>query len=189
MSGSLRNSRISLKTTQDEFGQANILGMPLQKSGGDRIEKRDKIYDFTPEIHKALSSTSYNGKTMKNESDILMMNNIIRDLGCTGIGDKSSKRKSFYTKTLPKLVQDIHKKTFDDIKDNFGNLEGQGVKIIIPPNIIDIYTRLEILLGLKLSGHTDTVTEATALIDQLYKLGEIQNKQQYRNAINKFSTP
>ena len=36
------------------------------------------------------------------------------------------------------------------------NLQGEGVKIIIPSNIIDIYTRLEILLGLKLSGHTDT---------------------------------
>ena len=69
------------------------------------------------------------------------------------------------------------------------NLEGQGIqKISIPSNIIDIYTRLEILLGLRLSGHTDTLTEASALIDQLYKLGEIQNKQQYRNALNKFST-
>ena len=47
---------------------------------------------------------------------------------------------------------------------------GKGIeKIIIPSNIIDIYTRLEILLGLKLSGHTDTLTEASNLIDELYK--------------------
>ena len=66
-------------------------------------------------------------------------------------------------------------------------LKGRGVeKIIIPSNIIDIYTRLEILLGLKLSGHTDTLTEASNLIDELYKRGEIHNKQQYRNALNKF---
>ena len=45
--------------------------------------------------------------------------------------------------------------------------------------MIDIYTRLEILLGLKLSGHTDTLTEASNLIDEKYKLGEIQTKQQY----------
>ena len=45
------------------------------------------------------------------------------------------------------------------------------------------------LLGLKLSGHTDTLTEATSnLKDDLYKTGEIQNKQQYRNALNKFSS-
>ena len=64
-------------------------------------------------------------------------------------------------------------------KNNFNkrNLEGQGVhKIIIPSNIIDIYTRLEVLLGLKLSGHSDTLTEASNLIDELYKRGEIQNK-------------
>ena len=68
------------------------------------------------------------------------------------------------------------------------DLQGRGIeKIIIPSNIIDIYTRLEILLGLKLSGHIDTLTEASNLIDDLYKRGEIQNKQQYRNALNKLS--
>ena len=35
-------------------------------------------------------------------------------------------------------------------------------------------TRLEILLGLKYSGHTDTLTEANNLIDELYKRVEIQ---------------
>ena len=68
------------------------------------------------------------------------------------------------------------------------NSEGRAVKLIIPSNIIDIYTRLEILLRLKLSGHTDTLKEASNVIDELYKRGEVQNKQQYRNALNKFST-
>ena len=69
------------------------------------------------------------------------------------------------------------------------NLQGRGIeKIIIPSNINDIYTRLEVLLELKRNGHTDTLTEASNLIDELYKRGEIQNKQQYRNALKKFST-
>ena len=67
-------------------------------------------------------------------------------------------------------------------------MNGQGVKIIIPSNIIDIYTRREILLGLKLCGHTDTLTEASNLMDELYKRGEIQSEQRYLNALNKFST-
>ena len=71
---------------------------------------------------------------------------------------------------------------------NKRNLQGEGVKIILPSNIIDIYTRLEVLLGLKLSGHTDTLTEASNLIDDLYKRGEIQNKNQNRNAPNKLQT-
>ena len=41
---------------------------------------------------------------MKNESDILMMNNIIRDLGYTGVDDRDSKRKTFFLKKIPKLV-------------------------------------------------------------------------------------
>ena len=68
-------------------------------------------------------------------------------------------------------------------------LKVRGIeKTIIPSNIIDIYTRLEVLLGLKLSGHTDTLTEASNLIYELYKRDEIQTKQQYRNALNKFSS-
>ena len=68
-------------------------------------------------------------------------------------------------------------------------LKGKGIeKTIIPSNVINIYTRLEILLGLKLSSPTDTLTEASALLDQLSKMGEIQNKQKYRNAPIKFQT-
>ena len=68
-------------------------------------------------------------------------------------------------------------------------MKGRGIeKIIIPSNVIDIDTRLEVLLGLKLAGQTDTLTEASALLGELYKRGEIQNEQQYRNAPNKFST-
>ena len=116
-----------------------------------------------------------------------MLYNIVSDIGYTGIGDNKSKRKIFLTEKLPKLVEDIQNKTFDEITDSSDDLQGEGFKIIIPSNIIDIYTRLEVLLGLKLSGHTDTLTEASNLIDELYKQGEIENKQQYQNASNKFS--
>ena len=79
---------------------------------------------------------------------------------------------------------ELMKKLLSSISDS-DNLQGEGVKIITPSNIIDIYTRLEVLLGLKLSGQTDTLSEASALIDQLNKLGEIQHTHQYRNALDK----
>ena len=184
--GRLMSSANSLKIIATPSGPT-ILGVPIFTLGGDRIQIKDNVYDLTPEIYKALSYTGYEGKTMKNENDILMFNNIIRDLGYTGIGDIKSKRKKFLTEELPKLVEDIQNKTFEEINDDSdSDLQGRRVKIIIPSNIIDIYTRLEVLLGLKLSGHTDTLTEASNLIDELYKRGEIQNKQQYRNALNKF---
>ena len=124
---------------------------------------------------------------MKNEDDILTMYNIVRDLGYTGDGDKKSNRKTFFTALIPKLVDEMQNKTFDENTDDCDDLQGNGVKIIIPSNIIDIYTRLELLLGLNLSGHADTLSEASNLKDELYKRGEIQNKQQYRNALSKVS--
>ena len=183
--GRLMSSANSLKINSTPSG-ATILGVPINTLGGDRIQIKDNIYDLTPEIYKALSYTGYEGKNLKNENDILMLYNIINDLGYTGIGDSKSKRKFFLTETLPKLVEEIQNRTFEEITDDSDDLQGEGVKIIIPSNIIDIYTRLEILLGLKLSGHTDTLTEASNLIDELYKRGEIQTNYHYRNALNKF---
>ena len=90
---------------------------------------------------------------------------------------------------LPKAIDKIRNPPLPSIENvSDSDLEGRGLKILIPSNIFDIYNRHEVLLGLKLSGHTDTLTEASNLIDDLYKRGEIQNKQQYRNALNKFST-
>ena len=109
-------------------------------------------------------------------------------MGYTCVGDRPSNRKTFFTKILPKLVEEIQNKTLDEIIDNHDDLKRKGVRNIIPSNVIAIYTRLEVLLGLKLSGHTNTLTEAGNLIDELFKRGEIQNKQQYRNALEKFST-
>ena len=97
---------------------------------------------MTPEVYKALSNTGCTGKTMKNENDILMMNNIIRDLRYTGDVDRDLKRKTFFTIILPKLVEETQNKNFDEITDDSNDLQGEGLKIIIPSNINDIYTRL-----------------------------------------------
>ena len=185
--GKLMSSLNSLKLKSSPFG-ATILGVPIYTLGGDKVRIHDNDYELTPEIYKALSSTGYTGKSMKKESDILMMSNILNELSYTGIGDRESKRKTFFTITLPKLIEKNQNKTFDDITDESVDLRGEGIRNIIPSIKIDIYARLEVLLGHKLSGHTDTLTEASNLIDELYIRGEIQNKQQYRNALNKFST-
>ena len=87
------------------------------------------------------------------------------------------KENLFFTKTLPKLVDVFQNKTFIEITDDSDGLQEEGVKIIIPSDIIDLYTRLDLLLGLKVSGHTDIFTETSTLIDELYNIGEIQKKQ------------
>ena len=173
----LENTSTSLKLNKDEDDNYKVLNSVIKPLGGDKILVNGNIYELTPEIHKALSNPSYTGKSMKNENDRRNLYNFLTDIGYNGLGDGKINQKKFFTKLI---------KDYRNIKKE--ELDGQGVKIIIPSNIIDIYTRLEILLGVKLSGHTDTLTEASNLIDELYKRGEIQNKQQYRNALGKFTT-
>ena len=161
---------------------ATILGDAIYTPAFDKLRIRDNDCELTIENYKILSFTGYTGKTMKNAKDILMMNSDLNDLSSTGIGVGDTKKKTFFTITLPKLFEEIQNKSFEEITDDSDDFQGQGVEIIIPSNIIDIYTRLEIFFGLKLSGHVDTFTEASFLVDELYKRGEIQNKQQYQKA-------
>ena len=113
-----------------------------------------------------------------HDENVLTFDKILNSLDYDPSKDSNSKRT--------KSIENDLKKRVHKIKNPPLTLQGEGVKIINPSNIIDIYTRLEILLGLKLSGHTDTLTEASNLIDELYKRGDIQNKKQYRNALDKF---
>ena len=106
MIGSLMNSKTSLKITQkDESGRANILGVPIQISGADIKKINENIYEVTPEIYKSLTSPLYTGKTMTNENDILMMNNIMNDLGYTDEGDRDWIRKTIFTKNFQNYLR------------------------------------------------------------------------------------
>ena len=64
-------------------------------------------------------------------------------------------------------------------------LQGEGMKVIIPPNFFDFWTRAKMLFGLKLTGPFDISAEASYLVDEVYKRVEIQNNQQNRNALDK----
>ena len=75
--------------------------------------------------------------------------------------DLKSARMKDALYNLPKAIDKIRNPplpTIENIEDVSENLHGEVVKVIIPSNMIDIYTRLEILLEIKLSGHTDTLT-------------------------------
>ena len=100
------------------------------------------------------------------------------------IGLKSAVKDALYN--LPKAVFKIQNHILPAVENTSDEIQGEGAKITIPGNIIDICTKPDILLGLNLSSHTDTLTEASKLVDELYKRGEIQNKQQHRYALNKF---
>ena len=179
---SLKDDSSSIKLVDDGNGNMTILNTPIKLLGGDKLVANNVIYEFNDEIHKALSKSTFTGKSMKKYEDRRVLYNFLKDIGYAKA--KFDKNNTSQSKFFTKLFTQ-----FENIKKEEPlDLKGYGIKkIIIPSNIIDIYTRLEILLGLKISGHTDTLTEASNLLDELYKQGEIQTKRQYQNALNKFT--
>ena len=145
---------------------------PVEKTGGNKLKISEKIYEITPGIQKVLLTDTSNILLKKlKDKDEETFNNILESLDFGNYkvirGESKSSR---YTQS--KTSFEKHVKKF--------NLEGQGIeKNIIPSNIFDIYTRLEVLLGLKLFGQTNTLTEAINITDKLYKRGEVQNEQQF----------
>ena len=85
---------------QDHSGGATIPEVPIYKLGGDKIKTKENLYELTPEIHKDRSSTGYSAKTIRDDNDFLTLHNVLRDVGHTGDGDRSSKRGTFFTKGL-----------------------------------------------------------------------------------------
>ena len=165
--------------------------IPTKALGENRISINNQEYDIKPNIQEYFTNTQQTTKNMDDE-DKTTVYNILKNLGFYSTRHtkgKNSARMKDALKNLPREIAKIRNSPLPAIENESDNLQGEGVKIIIPSNIIDINTRLEVLLRLKLSDHTDTLTEASNLLDEFYRRSEIQNKQQYRNALNKFSTP
>ena len=118
-------------------------GFPVEKIGGNKIKIDENIFNITQYIQKVLTDTSSIPIKKINDQDREIFNNILENLNFKNYKPIRGESKSG---------------RYKQSKSNFDKREltGQGIeKIIIPSNIIDIYTRLEILLGLNLAGHSD----------------------------------
>ena len=62
------------------------------------------------------------------------------------------------------------------------------MKIFIPSDRFDTWTKLEKMLENKFSGHTDTEQEASILIADFCKRDEIHTEQHYQNALDNFES-
>ena len=194
-SQSLRDILSFMKTSKNFFklrqdGNKVIWNkIPIKALEENRISTKKQQYDLNPNIQENFTNTNLSTKNL-NDEDKITIHNILKNTGFYSMKHKKGLKSVKLPDALHNLSKEIAKTRnppLRAIENESDNLQGEGVKILIPSNIIDIYTTLEVLLGLKLSGHTDTLTEASNLIDELYKRGEIQNKQQYRNALKKFS--
>ena len=70
----------------------------------------DIVYDSSPAIHKAQSSTGYTGKSMRKDGDISITNNFKNDLVYTDDGYQLPERKIFLSIDIPEKVAGIESK-------------------------------------------------------------------------------
>ena len=105
---SLTKTASSLELNQDKDGTLSTLGAPIKSLGGDKIQLYDNIYEFDPEIHKALSKSSFTGKSMKNENNRRTLYNFSTDVGYNGNDDEKINQKKFFTR-LSKQFGNIKK--------------------------------------------------------------------------------
>ena len=194
--GAMKGSRIQFKIAKNEQGQRTINGVDFKIVGENSLKIGNNTYELTPEIQKALTNTSYNFDKL-SDKDILIFARILVEIKYKPDDDNKSKRRDYIKTKLLSRVQKILNFPIaaiasgesDEYEFLESDLEGNGtLTIVVPSDSDEIWTRLQVLLGLKLAGHTDTLIEASQLLDALFKKGEIKTEQQYRNAIDKFTT-
>ena len=167
----------------------------IKALGENRNSIKDEDFDVNANIQSSYTKTELPTKPTDKEKKLTIINLREKTELYTRTRKKglNSARMKVALSFLPKAISEIRNPTSPAIKniedfyeDVSHDLGVRGFKNNIPSNMFDFYTRIEINLGLKLSGHTDTLAKASNLIDELHKRGQIQNEQQYRNAPNEF---
>ena len=172
------------KTYHDPQRGWMINNHPIKMLRRTKVEISENKYNISPCIRKVLVDQRCDTAKSMADMDKLVFRDILQKTGY--YNRKPIKGRLTRRDRYIKYDLDIDVGRFLNLDTK---LKGRVVeKIFIASNIIDNYTRLEVLHGLKLSGQNDTLIEAGNLIDELYKRGEIQNKQQYRSALNNFLT-
>ena len=189
----MANSNNKFKIVKDNRGRVMINDGFLNVMGGNDVKFGENIYELTPEIQKALTETSYNFDK-RSDKDIISFNRIQCEINYNPNDDRKSKRRDYLRDKLQSRVQtilnppkaSIASRESDEYESLESDIEGNVTKIIVIPEKSDeIWTRLQVPLGLKLAGHTDFLIEASQLLDALFKKGVTETEQPYRNAIDK----
>ena len=97
--------------------------------GGNKLKLSENIFEITPGIQKVFAQTSNIPLKKLNNQEREVYNNVLETLAFENYKPISGESKSG---------------RYKQSKSNFNerNLKGEGVKINIPSNILDIYTRL-----------------------------------------------
>ena len=154
-------------------------GIKIKSLGGNKISIMDKEYGLTPDIQNCFTKTYLTTELMNNYAKTTVFDIAEKtDFYCitqeNGLNSSRMKDALFeLPKTTAKIrnptsaIPPTENKEFDEESDD---LQCESIeKSIIPSNSNDIYTRLAVLLGLKLSGYIDTLTESSTLMDEIQK--------------------
>ena len=173
---SLRDTLALMKRIKNYFklevkenGKAFWNDVFIQPFGEYRISIKNQEFDINPGIQIYFFNTKLITKFLdkvEEETVFDLLENVGFYDNIPKIGLKSATMQDVLY-NLPNVIAKIRnlpQPTTENVSDS--DLEGQGPKIIIPSKIFAIYIRLENLLRLRLSGHTDTLTKAIYLLDE-----------------------
>ena len=114
--------------------------IPIKANGENRISIKNQEYDIKPNIQKYFTKTRLTTKNMDDEHKSTVYD-ILKNTGFYAMKHTKglySARMKDALYNLPKEIAKIGNPSLPAIENESDNLEGEGVKIIIPSNIIDI---------------------------------------------------
>ena len=131
------------KASHDPQRGGMINNYPIKMVGGTKAEIKDNAYNISSGLQRVFTNKSYDTANLMNDMEKVIFRDILQ----------KTKYKNRKRRRGPMSGRDryIQKKLDDDVRKILNldrQLKGRGVeKNIIPSNIIDIYTRQEVLLG------------------------------------------
>ena len=136
---------------QDPECKFSWIGHDIVPLGGIRVGINGEEYDLTPEIQTDFTDTRYNFiNSISVDESVLTFDKTIERLDYKHTKYSNSKRTKTNKKELEKRADKILNPPLPiqavENEEGSDNLQGEGMKIIIPSNIIDMWTRLKVLL-------------------------------------------
>ena len=166
----MKRGNFFLKLEEKPKGEVFWNKVITKPAGENRNDLDDKQYNIRPEIQNHFTKTKATTKVLNNNSKKTVYN-ILKDVAFYDMNhtrELKSARIKDAIKYLPNTINSIINPPVllpaienieDSNEDKSDNLQGEGIeKTIIPSHILDFYSRLDVLLQLKISGQTYTLT-------------------------------
>ena len=181
----MKRNKKFLKLAEKSNGDIFWKIIHMEPLGEIRIWTKGEEFVITPDLQEYFTNTKLTTKALI-EKEKLTVHGSLTDVGLYDNrtqtkGKVSARTKAASTEEFPNAVGKLLSPSLSLTtieEEESADLQVEGLKIVISSIIIGIWTRLKTLLGLKLPGHADTLTRASNLIGEIYKLGEIQNEGQ-----------